>query len=215
MSANFWCWVPALALTPYSHDFLDRVDQLHRTPFQPPATAIVEFVGGLLKRYPDVSVADETAWADGPMLGDANGRFIDFSIRWDYYDKIVPFVVSTALRFHLDCLDPQTFQFYTAENPRGILVASLQAASEVPVTSEAMAIKKARDVCGLDDPADRSKQWHAVLIKNAKFGDEWHVWLGKAQVETSCGSSGAVVKADGSYTSCEVTLCKTMPKKSN
>ena len=215
MSANFWCWVPTLALMPYSHDFLDRVDHLHRAPFQPPATAIAGFVGGLLKRYPDLTVADQTAWADGPMLGDANGQFTDFSIRWDYYEKVVPFVVSTALRFHLNCLDPQTSQFYTTKNPNGIVVASLRAASELPVTSKSMAIKKARDVCGLDNSADGSKQWQAVLIKNAKFGDEWHVWLGKDQVETLCGSTGAEVKADGSSTSCVVTLCKIMPRKSN
>jgi hypothetical protein len=211
VSANFWCWVPTLALAPYSHDFLDRVDRLHRTPFQPPATAIVEFVGGLQKRYPDISVSDETAWADGPMLRDANGQFIDFSIRWDYYDKVVPFVVSTALRFHLDCLDPQTFQYYTARNPNGILVASLRAASEVPVTSSTMAIKRARHACGLDDPADRSRRWRAVLMKNAKFGDEWYVSLGQRQVAAPCGTWSAEVKADGSSTSCAVTFCKSMP----
>lgn len=46
------------------------------------------------------------------MLGDANGKFIDFGIRWDYYDKVASFVVSTGHLSGLNCYDPQTSQFY-------------------------------------------------------------------------------------------------------
>lgn len=49
------------------------------------------------------------------MLNDANGKFIDFSIRWDYYERAAPFVVKTARRFKLSCYDPQTAQFYPAQ----------------------------------------------------------------------------------------------------
>jgi hypothetical protein len=80
MTANFWCWVPALALIPGSPGFLHRVDELHQLPAQPPATEIVQFVGNLEKRYPDLTEVgpdDNTAWADGPMLNNVNGGFID------------------------------------------------------------------------------------------------------------------------------------------
>ncbi|HEX4160551.1 MAG TPA: hypothetical protein VHY79_18940, partial [Rhizomicrobium sp.] len=53
MSANFWCWIPALALLPGSSAFLHRVDEFHQLPAKPPAVEIVQFVGSLLKRYPD------------------------------------------------------------------------------------------------------------------------------------------------------------------
>ncbi len=112
MSANFWCWVPALMLSPHSHDFLQRVDELNSSR-QPPEPAIVEFVSGLLHHYPDLSPDEtETAWADGPMLNDASGGFINFSIRWDYYEKVVPLIVSTGHRAGLNCYDPQISKFY-------------------------------------------------------------------------------------------------------
>ena len=113
MSANFWCWVPFLALSPASPDFLHRVDSLHNAPFERPAPQIVEFVHRLTKVYPDLDASGaETAWSDGPMLGDANGAFIDFSIRWDYYGKVASFIVSSGHASGLNCYDPQTSQYY-------------------------------------------------------------------------------------------------------
>jgi hypothetical protein len=107
--------VPALALLPGSAGFLHRVDGLHQLPTQPPATEIVLFVGSLLKRYPDLTEVgpdDNTAWADGRMLNDANGGFIDFSVRWDYYDKVAPFIVTTAHKHGLNCYDRQIYRYY-------------------------------------------------------------------------------------------------------
>jgi len=116
MSANFWCWLPVLGLLPGSPDFLHRVDEIHESPRQPPTPAIVEFVGGLLKRYPELSKSQtNTVWADGPLLGDASGQFIDIGIQWDYYEEAVPFIVVTARQFGLSCYDPQDSQYYPAE----------------------------------------------------------------------------------------------------
>jgi hypothetical protein len=113
MSANFWCWVPLLALSPTSPDFLHHVEAFHNAPFEKPAPQIVDFVHRLTKVYPDLAGTEiETAWADGPMLGDANGKFIDFSIRWDYYDKVASFVISTGHHSGLNGYDPQTSQYY-------------------------------------------------------------------------------------------------------
>ena len=117
MSANFWCWLPALGLLPGSPNFADRVAQIQESAHpQKPSTVIVEFVGSLLRRYPELTETQtNTAWADGPLLGDANGQFIDIGIRWDYYEKTVPFVVITAHHFGLDCYDPQDSRFYPAK----------------------------------------------------------------------------------------------------
>lgn len=49
------------------------------------------------------------------MIRDANGQFIDFSIQWDTYGKIVPFILETANGSHLNCYDPQTEKFYPAD----------------------------------------------------------------------------------------------------
>jgi hypothetical protein len=117
MSANFWCWLPVLGLLPGSPDFLHRVEGIQESPAQSPSTVIVEFVGGLLKRYPELSERQiNTAWADGPLLGDASGQFIDIGIQWSRYEEAVPFVVLTAQQFGLNCYDPQNSHFYPMKN---------------------------------------------------------------------------------------------------
>jgi hypothetical protein len=211
LSANFWCWAPALALVPSSPDFLHRVDGLHDAPFKPPAHAIVEFVNGLTKKYPDLNGSNNSPWADGPMIGDANGEFIDFSIQWDAYEHVIPFILLTARKAGLDCFDPQNNRYFPiAGNVRVVIPPG---GGRTPVTNSTEAIDKARHVCRLDDVAPDQKHWHASLIKNPKFGDEWHVWAGD-QPDPSCGSYGADVSADGYSTACSVSLCKQLPPKS-
>ncbi|HEY5338177.1 MAG TPA: hypothetical protein VIJ85_08245 [Rhizomicrobium sp.] len=116
MSANFWCWLPILALSPTAPDFLSRVEALHNPPIERPAPQIANFVEQLAKAYPEPSekVVD-TAWSDGPLIGDANGQFIDFGIRWDYYKKVLPLVISLGSASGLDCYDPQTSRYYPLE----------------------------------------------------------------------------------------------------
>jgi hypothetical protein len=58
----------------------------------------------------------------------------------------------------------------------------------------------------------RNGDWQATLKQDTELGDEWHVWFGVLP-EPECGFIGAIVKADGSYTSCVVTACKRIPKK--
>ncbi len=212
MSANFWCWAPALALVPSSPDFLHRVDGLHDAPFKPPAHAIVEFVNGLTRKYPDLGVSDNSPWADGPLVGDANGQFIDFSIQWDSYERVIPFVLLTARKSGLSCYDPQDYRYFPAAGNVRVVVPP--GGGKVPVTSSVAAISKARRVCGLGQPEAKPGQWQANLIKNAHFGDEWHVWFGN-RPEPTCGFYGAIVKADGSSTSCSISLCKQLRSKSN
>src|ERR1700761_8558905 len=73
------------------------------------------------------------------------------------------------------------------------------------------AIEKAQHICRLT-PLKTPGQWQTKFVKNDQFGDEWHVWFGKDQTEPLCGFYGAVVKADGSYTSCRISTCKPAAK---
>jgi hypothetical protein len=73
-------------------------------------------VDSLTKRYPDLTETTETVWADGPMIRDANGQFIDFSVRSDAYERVAPFVLSTARRVGLACYDPQIYRYYPAKD---------------------------------------------------------------------------------------------------
>jgi hypothetical protein len=199
MSANFLCWVPAIALLPSSPGFMDRVDEFDRQPAKPPAPAIVRFVNDLLKRYPDLTeTRTDTPWADGPMIRDANGGFINFSIRWDYYDKITPFVTSAARRDGLNCFDPQTAEYYPASGTPYIIA---KYAVRQPVADERAAIETARRVCGLEPSG--SGQWHAALA-----GSYWHVWFGPGETEPPCASESADIARDGGHSVCGVHLCK-------
>lgn len=187
-----------LGLLPGSPDFLQRTDDYDRLLAKPASTAIVRFVDDLLKRYPDVSERiTETAWADGPMIRDANGGFINFSIRWDYYDKVMPFVISTARRDGLNCYDPQTATYYPAAGKPAVIEKYLV---REPVTNADAAIRKARRLC-VTEP-DGKGQWHATLA-----GNSWHVWLGNAGDE--CNSSTADIARDGSTTICGFLACRT------
>jgi hypothetical protein len=197
MSADFMCWVPALALLPVSPDFMNRVEAFENPPFKPPAAAIVRFVNDLLARYPDLTQTENTPWADGPMIRDANGSFIYFSIRWDYYDKVTPFVTSTAWRDGLNCFDPQTAECYPASGKPYVIA---KYAVLKPVPDETAAIEAGRHVCRLQPTG--SGQWNATLA-----GNYWHVWFGLPS-GGGCGFQSADVAKDGSSTSCEVMLCK-------
>ncbi len=73
------------------------------------------------------------------------------------------------------------------------------------VNSPDTAIRRARQVCGLDNPKG-SGRWQAALHR-----DSWHVWFGQAK-EPVCGFFGAYVAVDGAFTSCVIGACKVMPR---
>lgn len=87
------------------------------------------------------------------------------------------------------------------------LIAGATGAMAADVKDGPAAIKKAQYTCRLKALASPG-QWQTVLVKNDRFGDEWHVWFGTNSTEPICGFYGAIVKKDGSYTSCQVSVCK-------
>lgn len=197
MSADFWCWLPVIGLLPTSPDFMHRIDEYNPMPTRPPLPAIVRFVNDLLTRYPDLSATEtETAWADGPMIGDASGGFINIGIRWDYYDKVVPFVTESATRDGLDCFDPQDATYYPVNGKPHVIV---KYAIPEPVADAKAAIAKARRICALQ--AGSSGQWHAVLA-----GKYWHVWFGSGANGSGCPHAGAYLESNGGSASCQIAF---------
>lgn len=83
--------------------------------------------------------------------------------------------------------------------------------ADAPVHDASAAIKKAQFVCKLE-PHGLTGDWQATLKQDPEFGDEWHVWFGE-KPEPACGFAGAIVRADGSSTSCVVTACKRIGPK--
>ena len=116
MSANFFCWLPILGLIPSSPDFSAKIEKLQEAPHSSPSPVVVEFVDDLLKRYPEQTAKIESVWADAPLKSDITGQFIDMGILWSRYSEAVPFIVSTAHHFRLNCYDPQDSRYYLAKN---------------------------------------------------------------------------------------------------
>jgi len=112
MTAHLYCWDPVINLTPANDTFHDRVNELHRGKMPPRSQKLVDFVTGLLARYPDLTQTDDTVWGDGPLVGNIIGDFINMSLIWSRYAEAIPFVVDTAHRHGLHCYDPQTNEFY-------------------------------------------------------------------------------------------------------
>lgn len=80
----------------------------------PPTERIAAYVGALLDRYPDVTeldddVVDDSPWADGPLINDAIGPFMYFSmVTNEAAEDAWAHAVSTARSAGLVGFDPQS-----------------------------------------------------------------------------------------------------------
>jgi hypothetical protein len=91
----------------------------------PPSPTIRGFVDALLARHRDLTEldddeVDDSPWADGPLIGNASGGFIYFTMVPSAADETLPFVVETAKASGLVAFDPQTGMLLTgdARGPR-------------------------------------------------------------------------------------------------
>ncbi|HEY2179979.1 MAG TPA: hypothetical protein VGH15_15520 [Caulobacteraceae bacterium] len=118
MTANLYAWEPSLGLDPRSADFGERVDSYcDPNNSHPPTPTIHRFVLALLAKYPEKDVPDATAvWADGPLIGDASGGFINVAIIWSRFEEARPVFLANAVRFGLDAYDPQEDRLYQPPN---------------------------------------------------------------------------------------------------
>jgi hypothetical protein len=80
----------------------------------PPTERITEYVRALLEPYPDLDELDDDAvddspWADSPLIGNARGPFIYFSmVANDAANEAWRHAVATARSMGLVCFDPQS-----------------------------------------------------------------------------------------------------------
>ena len=82
----------------------------------PPTEVITEFVDQLLRRWPDITkdTGEVSPWADGPMIGNASGSMIYFSMVFSMADEASAFAAELAQRLGLQCFDPQLEQLRPA-----------------------------------------------------------------------------------------------------
>lgn len=114
MSASFYCWEPELGLEPSSQDFFAKIKRLHERPLPKPSAAMLRLVDALLKKYPDLTVTEDTIWSAGPLRNEILGQFIHVAIRWSCYAQGALFMIDTAHQLGLHAYDPQDGSFYPA-----------------------------------------------------------------------------------------------------
>jgi hypothetical protein len=78
-------------------------------PKDPPSDRIRAYVDALLERWPDITDdrGENSPWADGPMIGNAFGNAIYFSMVWGQAEEASAFAASVAAQHRLVCFDPQ------------------------------------------------------------------------------------------------------------
>ena len=87
---------------------------------EPASSTLRGFVDALLARHRDLTEldddeVDDSPWADGPLIGNASGGFIYFSMVSSAADETLPFVVETAKASGLVAFDPQTGKLLTGD----------------------------------------------------------------------------------------------------
>ena len=75
----------------------------------PPTARIADYVSSLLSRWPDIADdnVDDSPWADGPLINNATGPILYFTMRLGRADEVVDHVSRTAANHGLICYDPQ------------------------------------------------------------------------------------------------------------
>lgn len=75
----------------------------------PPTPDIVTYVDLLLRKWPDLpdDTDDISPWAAGPLIGEAAGPIIYFTLRWSMAEVASAFAVEKASVLGLVCFDPQ------------------------------------------------------------------------------------------------------------
>ncbi|WP_127480686.1 hypothetical protein [Nocardioides pantholopis] len=74
-----------------------------------PTPAIRAYVDALLARWPDITedAGEDSPWADGPLIGNASGSSIHFSLVWSAAEEASEFAARLAHDHGLVCYDPQ------------------------------------------------------------------------------------------------------------
>ncbi|MFI6885304.1 hypothetical protein [Streptosporangium canum] len=73
----------------------------------PPIPKIISFVEMLVKLWPDVDTDDDSPWAATPIISEARGPYIYFTMSWSRADEVLPCAAEIAEQLGLICFDPQ------------------------------------------------------------------------------------------------------------
>ena len=75
-----------------------------------PSPAIRAYVEALLRRWPDITddADEDSPWADGPLMANAVGDAIYFSMVWSRAQEASAFASRLAEEHGLVCYDPQS-----------------------------------------------------------------------------------------------------------
>jgi hypothetical protein len=85
-----------------------------------PTPPIARYVAGLLRHWPDIGktdVAEESPWADAPLINNATGPLIYFSMVYSKANEAVSFASELAAAHGLNCFDPQSEKLLTPPAP--------------------------------------------------------------------------------------------------
>lgn len=80
-----------------------------------PTERIATYVAALLDRYPDIDTdaGADSPWSTGPLLSDASGPLVYFSMVWSRCDEVSAWAARLAEDHALNCYDPQKDQLRT------------------------------------------------------------------------------------------------------
>jgi hypothetical protein len=110
MAAQFYCWDPALRLSPDDADFEDAIIELYEVPRPRPAPKVERFVTTLVSRFSGPDDAHSTTVLEVKIIG----SFVDFVVSRSCYSDTRPIMVETARAHGLNCYDVQEGQLYPA-----------------------------------------------------------------------------------------------------
>jgi hypothetical protein len=90
-------------------EYLRLIEWSEEEDGTPPTPAIAHYVEALLARWPDIGEpgGEDSPWGDGPMLNNAIGSIIYFSMVWSRADEASAFASDLAAQHGLVCFDPQ------------------------------------------------------------------------------------------------------------
>ena len=89
--------------------FEELMDRWHEEEQSPPTPRVAAYVDSLLQRWPDITTeeGDDSPWGDGPLINNASGPIVYFSLVWSRAEEASAYAADLAAAQELVCFDPQ------------------------------------------------------------------------------------------------------------